>query len=247
MAKQRWAAVLGLTCLAVACGGKAEHLSDGAAGGAGQVAIGESGAASGGESGAASCIGKLADVARVLGVECPSELCAGAVSASACDTLPAGVVRTSEAWCSQMVDNPVRSLTFELSATRGKTCYYQETSFEGPAVLVGARAWDDKAGLCGGALEIGAGATDCDSPMPTTLCDLADPAHNAQVSSNVPARACFNGFSATCEPCCAAKPPDCTKEPDGYPGYDCTPPSDDQGNISYCSCSCSDQQWICPC
>ena len=36
--------------------------------------------------------------------------------------------------------------------------------------------------------------------------------------------------------------PDCTKLPDGWPGYACIP-----APASYCVCSCSQQKWQCAC
>lgn len=42
--------------------------------------------------------------------------------------------------------------------------------------------------------------------------------------------------------CCPDPPPDCSMEPDGYPGYPCV----DKHN-EYCSCACSSGQWTCAC
>lgn len=42
--------------------------------------------------------------------------------------------------------------------------------------------------------------------------------------------------------CCPAPTPDCSKEPDGYPGYPCI----DKGN-QYCSCACGSGMWTCGC
>jgi hypothetical protein len=42
--------------------------------------------------------------------------------------------------------------------------------------------------------------------------------------------------------CCPDPAPDCTNEPDGYPGYFCISRSN-----QYCSCSCSQHTWQCGC
>jgi hypothetical protein len=268
MARQHWGLVVGVVCVVAACGGRAAN-GDGVAGGAGAAPSVESGngaidngAATGGESAGAKgdsggeagadtgCRGEL-NAIKATDVECPAELCAGTVSALACDALPAGVVKTSEAACDQKDGQRVRTLTFELSSTRRKACYYEQADdFEAPALLVGARVWEDKETFCDrSASQVSAGvvpSTDCFDESSATLCDLTDPTQSAPVRPNVPARACFNGFSATCEPCCDTTPPDCTSKPQDYPGYDCTPSGDD-GGVSYCSCSCDHQQWTCEC
>jgi hypothetical protein len=161
------------------------------------------------------------------------------------------VIKTSEAACDQKDGQRVRTLTFELSSTRRKACYYEQADdFEAPALLVGAQVWEDTASFCNGtASQISAGvvqSTDCFDTSSDTLCDLTDPTQSAPVSPNVPAPACFDGFSATCEPCCDAKPPDCQGKPQDYPGYGCTPPAED-GMVSYCSCTCDQQKWSCEC
>ena len=54
---------------------------------------------------------------------------------------------------------------------------------------------------------------------------------------------CVDDFSGGSRSrCCPVPTPDCTKEPDGYPGYSCTPPPE-----SFCSCSCRGGKWICAC
>jgi hypothetical protein len=210
----------------------------------------------GGDAGSGpGCTGKLADVSKALGIECPPELCAGTVAALACDALPVGVVKTSEAACEQVStissQGRIRTLRYELTATRRKDCYYDEADFEAPATLVGAQAWDDSDSFCmGSASRVSAGtvpSSDCGYASSATLCDLAHPAQSAPVVSGVPPRACFNGWSATCEPCCDSKPPDCTNQPNGYPGFDCTPPASEDKEVSYCSCSCDTQIWNCAC
>jgi hypothetical protein len=42
--------------------------------------------------------------------------------------------------------------------------------------------------------------------------------------------------------CCPDPAPDCSDEPDGFPGYACTPPTN-----PYCSCSCQGHVWWCGC
>jgi hypothetical protein len=42
--------------------------------------------------------------------------------------------------------------------------------------------------------------------------------------------------------CCPDPAPDCSKEPDGYPGYLCI----DKGN-QFCSCACGGGMWACGC
>jgi hypothetical protein len=261
MASQHWGLVTGMVCVVAACGGRAAS-GDRIAGNAGAApsvaaaAGGETaGTGAGAEAGRAAeagadpgCRGKLADL-EALDVACPAELCAGTVSASACETLPAGVIRTSEASCDG--DPQVWTLTFELSATHRKACYYARADdFEAPALLVGARVWADTNGFCDGAAsQISAGVvppTDCLYASSATLCDLVDPTQSPPVDPNIPPRACFNAFGGSCEPCCDTKPPDCTGKPQGYPGYDCTPPAED-GKVSYCSCACDQEQWTCPC
>jgi hypothetical protein len=42
--------------------------------------------------------------------------------------------------------------------------------------------------------------------------------------------------------CCPDPAPDCTNEPDGYPGYFCV-----SRDNQYCSCSCQQHAWSCGC
>lgn len=188
---------------------------------------------------------------------CPAELCAGTLAASDCAALPSGVIRTSEATCDGSYSTPafdrVRTLTFELSATRRKSCYYAMANYDELALLVGAEAWDDHAGFCDGTdSHVGAGAIPsgrCLSQSDATLCDLQNPANDPPLNPDIPARACFNGSSATCEPCCDDandKHPDCSGKPQGYPGFECTPHMV-QNDVSYCFCSCDSEQWTCAC
>ncbi len=54
---------------------------------------------------------------------------------------------------------------------------------------------------------------------------------------------CHNYFyGGRAEACCPDPAPDCTNEPDGYPGYTCTSRSN-----PYCECACQHGQWICGC
>jgi len=53
---------------------------------------------------------------------------------------------------------------------------------------------------------------------------------------------CFNAFDHMQHPCCPETTPDCTNEPDGYPGYGCTPSPG-----SFCACTCERGQWTCGC
>ena len=274
MGSQCWGLVAGMVCVVAACGGRASD-GDRAAGSAGAAPSVENAGAPAGaapsvesagapaeagagadpgrtaEAGAdAGCRSTLADL-KAMDVACPAELCAGTVSALACDALPPGVIKTSEAACDGASsdatgDGLVRGLTFELSATRRKACYYEQANFEAPSLLVGAQVWEDTPSFCNGtAAQISAGvvpSTECFNASSATLCDLTDPTQSAPVRPNVPPRACFNGFSATCEPCCETKNPDCTGKAQGYPGYDCTPSAG-----SFCSCSCDQEQWSCAC
>ena len=276
MGHRQWG-VVAVVFVAAACGSSVSN-SDGAAGsaattpvaGSANRATGGAGAAGGGSAGVGDdtgaeagragetgsdpgCQGKLEDL-KAVDVACQAELCAGTVSALACDALPAGVVKTSEAACDGINDRTgdgrVRALTFELSATRRKACYYEQAEFDAPSLLVGAQVWEDTPAFCDGtATRISAGVvpgTTCFNASSATLCDLTDPTQSAPVQPNVPARACFNGFSATCEPCCETEHPDCTGKPQDYPGFDCTPPADNSGP-SFCFCSCDQQQWTCAC
>jgi len=42
--------------------------------------------------------------------------------------------------------------------------------------------------------------------------------------------------------CCPDPEPDCSQEPDGYPGYHCVSIENE-----FCSCSCQAGQWSCGC
>jgi hypothetical protein len=230
-----------------------------ASGGASSVSVAGSpsddAAGIGVDAGNAGCTDRLVVVSKALDVECPAELCAGTLAALDCAALPSGVIRTSEASCDENEGgfDRVRTLTFELSATRRKSCYYEMANYDALALLVGAEAWDDQASFCGGTdphESVGViPTTHCDNPSVATLCDLQNPANDPPVNPDIPARGCFNGASSTCEPCCDDandKHPDCTGKPNGYPGFECTPHMV-QGDITYCFCSCDGEQWNCAC
>jgi hypothetical protein len=233
---------------ALACGGGGSSESVG--GGPSDDAAG-----TGGDAGGSGCTEPLAVASKALDVECPAELCAGTLAASDCAALPNGVIRTAEAACDedQGAFRRVRALTFELSATRHKVCYYEMANFNALALLVGAQAWDDRASFCEGtASHVSVGVIPtayCVNPTVTTLCDLQNPTRDPPANPAIVARACFNGATSSCEPCCddaGGKHPDCTGKPQGYPGFECTPHmvGDD---VTYCFCSCDTEQWICAC
>jgi len=163
------------------------------------------------------------------------------------------VVRTAEAGCdgNEGPFDRIRTLAFQFS-TRRKACYYAQATFEAPALLVGAEAWDDTPDLNGTKSHVAAGSyPPAKCPFPARSSTLCDPQTAASPPPNpaIPARGCFDAWSATCEPCCDNahdKDPDCTGKPEGYPGFACTPPID-HGRVSYCSCSCEAEQWTCAC
>jgi hypothetical protein len=54
---------------------------------------------------------------------------------------------------------------------------------------------------------------------------------------------CHNFFyGGRAEACCPDPAPDCSGEPDGYPGYACTSRTN-----PYCECACQGGKWICGC
>jgi len=250
-----------VACLVSACSGTAAPSASSGAPSAGQASIPDASnpnagsISSAGSGGSPSCAESLTDVSEALGPECPADLCAGAVAASDCAALPNGVVRTSQTVCNNGGPGweELPTLTFELSAVRRKSCYYAVQDITGAPVLVGAEAWDDHPSFCGGTashVSVGiAPPTQCDHLYSVTLCDLEDPVNDPpRYPAGTPAPACFNGSSATCGPCCdySNGEPDCTVEPEGYPGFSCTPP-EAQGQISYCVCQCSSKAWSCAC
>jgi hypothetical protein len=273
---RNWVWLGAVACLVSACGGNAAPNTSNGVPSAGQAATpdessgasnpkagssspGGSGgsplASAAGSGGSPGCAESLTDVSKALGPECPADLCAGAVAASDCAALPNGVLRASQTVCSNGGPSweELPTLTFELSAARRKSCYYAEQDITGAPVLVGAEAWDDHPSFCGGTashISVGiAPPTQCEHLYSTTLCDLEDPVNDPpRYPAGTPAPACFNGSSASCEPCCdySNGEPDCTVEPEGYPGFSCTPP-EAQGQISYCVCQCSSKVWSCAC
>ena len=194
-------------------------------------------------------MGTLAEVADAWGFSCPRELCDGNVLASDCSALPAGAIKTSLTRCFGY-----NAVSFEVSPTRRKVCYYGRVVQDGVSLLTvtGAAVWDDEGGFCGGtATQIKAGQPEpkeldgCDgNPQVTTLCDLVHP-EQSQKDDGTPPHACYNQFSHSCEVCCPETAPDCSDKPDNYPGYTCTP--DDPGNASYCACDCERGEWVCGC
>lgn len=191
----------------------------------------------------ASCTGTLAEAADAFGFSCPAEFCAAKLFGGDCAALPDGVTKTVAKSCQSMSD--AMRVSFELSQNRHKVCYYNTHTVDGDSVLIGAAAWDDKASFCNGtAVEISGGQLPaaCHGPVTATLCDLERPAQD-QVD-DVPARACFNNFSRSCEPCCPATQPDCTDKSQNYPPYSCTPV---RPGIAYCSCGCQSDTWSCGC
>ena len=186
-----------------------------------------------------SCMGTLSEASDGLGFSCPAEYCAGKIASSFCGSLPGGVINSS---AQQLV------LSFELSPTRRKVCYYRGSGLGTPGggKLSGAATWDDQASFCGGTAThiIGGGAPAAsDSQNETTLCDLARPTQDQAADPTAP-RACFNDFSNSCEPCCPATPPDCTAKPAESASYGCTPSA--PGN-TFCTCHCGGGSWSCAC
>jgi len=197
------------------------------------------------------CTETLADVSKALGVECPAELCAGEQAASDCAALPGGVLRATHSACNGNPPGfePTPALSYEFSGGRHKSCYYLGT------VLAGVEVWNDVPSFCGGTqshVRVGmaptwlggpAAGSPCAPLRSTTLCDVQNPVTGPSTSGNAPARACFDPSSASCQPCCDLSngTPDCSVEPDGYPGFQCTPP----GGSSWASCQCRFKQWSC--
>ena len=173
--------------------------------------------------------------------------------ASDCAALPGNVTKTVVEQCSDYADD--LSLRFQISPTQLKLCYYGSEPYYADAALIGAEVWDEAAEFCGGrtnhiqAGHVRKACSEEDKWSPTvTLCDLAGPEQHAP-DDNLPARACFNKFSRSCQPCCAETSPNCSDKPDGYPGYDCTPvvPPESEDTGDWCSCSCSQAEWTCGC
>jgi hypothetical protein len=198
--------------------------------------------------GAPSCGGTLEEVADLWGFSCPKDLCAANVLASDCSALPSGTQKTS--YTDYGFDD--KRISFELSPTRRKVCYYSSDEHDGVSLLIAAEAWDDQASFCDGAFAQIRGGQHWprfadpafDEQDVRTLCDLAHP-EQGQRDDGTPPRACYNRFGHSCEACCPKPVPDCSDKPNGFPGYECTPA--DPGNASYCSCSCNGNTWQCAC
>jgi hypothetical protein len=193
--------------------------------GAGQGGNGQAGAANG------ACRAALNQVNALGGPPCPAQLCAANAWAADCTTLPPEITRTVRSYC-----DDTQVITLERSGEPSKACYYRRNESSEP-MLFAAEAWDDSRSECGGHLMTEGVPTVCGpSAAPMPLCDRA--AH--QVSE--PPDSCFDAFSGACGKCCPTTQPDCTKEPDGYPGYACV----SQQN-SFCSCTCQQGMWSCAC
>jgi hypothetical protein len=187
----------------------------------------------------ANCVGTLAQAAEALGFSCPQEFCVAEAMAADCSALPAGVIKTSTTSCA--TELAALSISFELSPTRGKICYYASKAIDGIPPLVAAVAWSDQASFCGGsALQIAGGdaTADCGDSLTSILCDLAHPEQN-QPAAGTPAPACFNAFSHSCAACCPTTL-DCPGNPDNYPDFICSSPAN-----TFCSCSCQQETWHC--
>ena len=248
----------GLVWVAASCAGRVSSESRAPSGGSGGTpAPAAEGGAAGADPGGGGagqeddshCTGKLKEVASAFGFACPDEFCAASLLASDCAALPGNVTKTISEQCHDYADD--LSVTFQLSPTQRKVCYYGSATYDSDATLIGAEVWDDAADLCGGkASRILGGHVSkaCDTPPgpPVTLCDLYGP---EQPKPGGPPRACFNKLSRSCQPCCAATSPDCSDEPDGYPGYECTPVGspDPDDTSAWCSCRCDRAEWACLC
>ena len=236
-----------------------------AAGSSGAPALGFEGGAAGAHPGGAEagaeeqaqCTGKLKNVANAFDFACPREFCEARLLASDCAALPSNVTKTVAEQCGDYADD--LSLSFQISPTQLKVCYYGSEPYDAGAMLIGAEVWDEAAEFCDGTthrIQGGHVRKTCSQDRiwapAVTLCDLAR-ADQSAPDEDVPPRACFNKFSRSCQPCCAATAPDCRDKPDGYPGYECTPVAppdpDDRSEEKnpWCSCRCNDAEWACSC
>ena len=229
---------LALLVLITSCGGKSANGSDGSS-----AAPGSAGAAQGGgapQDAGDECLGTLDEASHAWGFGCPASLC-DATSIAACSSLPSGIARSAQTYCLEM-----NGITFDVSDTQGKACYYGNNG-----VLAGAAAWDSSNSYCHGtASRITSLSLDgCEHSQSTALCDPAN-ADGSSAGGGGPTDAgplCFNLLDSSCTPCCPSTKPDCTGKPDGYPGYACTPgPSGAEGS-AYCSCLCANGMWQCAC
>ena len=240
--RSKWV-VLGLA-LAISAGCSGRAVTDGvagAAGAAGEMSLPGAGQPSttyppsAGQAGAPSttCLATLEEVNALGGSPCPRLLCNANAWASDCTSLPKEITYTYQTEC-----DGIQRITLEQSGTVSKVCYYKRSDFGQPE-LFAARVIGDENSRCvtaSGNVETVLVPPECPDDGAMPLCD--------RTSHHVPqpAKTCFNRFSSSCEICCPAQQPDCTTEPDGYPGYLCT-----SLDNAFCSCACAAGQWNCGC
>ena len=226
-------------------GGAPGHAGYGAAPGI------QAGTGTGGDGGA--CKGDLKTVAASWWTKCPATLSAAIAWAESC---PAG---QSSAVTLIAICGLRATIRFDYG-THGKDCEYDVLPpCQAEAELVGAEAWDDVATYCDGTsnnIEAGSTALRCVdyAKQPRVVCggpSDVDPAGGAGAEAGTsgqdpqsegPLTACYNSFLSGCQPCCPATTPECSHEPDGYPGHACTPSPN-----SFCACSCNGGKWACGC
>jgi hypothetical protein len=234
----------------VACGGSSplQAKQGGTGGGPGQPDAssstggvystnqGTGGSAGTGGSPDAGCTGDLQVVSAALGMNCPATFCEAEPMVSSCTSLPPGVTRMS-ASSSGFGSETVK---IEFSGTRGKGCIYSSTQ------LAGAVAWDDVASFCNGTSTTIAGGTgpsytgDWAGTLPkvcdrTSLKGTGGAGGAGNDAGTIPPALCYTNYG--CYPCCPTTPPDCSVEPDGYPGYVCA------GSGYYCVWQCRSGKW----
>lgn len=222
-----WAWLSVAVALIAGCAGRAT--SDGPGGSAGSGNAAGSGQA-GAEPGACP-EATLEQVNALGGPPCPAQLCAANAWASGCQNMP-GIERTLGGTCAD-----TQTITLERSDGPSKICYYRRIDFSEPT-LFAADAWDQSESACGGHVATAGVPSACGpSVAPTPLCDRSN--HD---TGSPPPNSCFDAFSSTCGPCCPTSKPDCSKEPDGYPGYACV-----SNDNPFCSCTCQQGEWSCAC
>ena len=234
-----WGA-LALLVLLASCGGKSSNESDGSGAAPGSAGAEQSAGANGGAPAGAGgeCMGTLDEASKAWGFSCPASFC-DATSTAACSALPGGIARTSQMYCLEM-----NVITFDVSRTQGKSCYYGNNG-----VLAGAAAWDSSKSYCHGTASriTSLSLEGCENAQSTSICDSANAGGSSGGGPTDAGPLCFNLLNSSCTPCCPNTKPDCTGKPDGYPGYACTPsPSSAEGS-AYCSCLCASGMWQCAC